>query len=70
MTTKAIRFTKAQLQFLREELGEGFHTGFRKATGHPDASTIWRAISELPDDEYRAVVEFVVMGIEEMTGAP
>jgi hypothetical protein len=55
--------TKPQLAFLREQLGEAFHTGFRKATDHPSATTIWRLIRDLPDEEYAKVIEFVVWGL-------
>lgn len=44
---------------IRELLGEGFHTAFRKATDSPEADAIWKLINELDDDEWASVINFV-----------
>lgn len=40
-------------------LGEGFHTAFRKGTEHPSSGKIWNLISELPEDEWAAIIDWV-----------
>jgi|1185.fasta_scaffold158699_2 hypothetical protein len=40
-------------------LGEGFHTGLRKAADSPESSQAWKAISEMKPEEWSEVVEFV-----------
>jgi len=40
-------------------LGEGFHTGLRKAAESPASSQAWNGIREMPPKEWSAVVEFV-----------
>ena len=42
-----------------ELLGEAMHTAFRKASDHPTAAEIHRAIDGLPSAEWAAVVTFV-----------
>lgn len=44
---------------IRSMLGEGFHTGFRKAVDHPYATTIWQLIKDLPGEDWSAVLDFV-----------
>src|SRR4051794_7537082 len=43
----------------RSLLGEGFHTGFRKAAESPASSRVWNDIHDMPDGEYGQVIEFV-----------
>lgn len=44
-------------------IGEGIHTGMRKAIDSPQAHPAWKAIQELPDDDWDAVLEFLVSGL-------
>jgi hypothetical protein len=46
-------------------LAEGFHTAFRKASGHRKAHEIWQAIQDLPARDWRSVIEFVTLGFPE-----
>lgn len=50
----------------RSMLGEGFHTAFRKATDDPLAMPVHRLIDQLGKGEYRAVLDFVLDGMESM----
>lgn len=43
----------------RSYLGEGIHVAFRKGTDSRGALAIWKAIQDLPSDEWSAVVDFV-----------
>jgi hypothetical protein len=40
-------------------LAEGFHTAFRKAVDHPYASVIHKLISDMPREDWGAVIDFV-----------
>jgi hypothetical protein len=40
-------------------LGEGFHTGFRKAVDSSAANRAWHAIQDMPAEDWGAVVTFV-----------
>lgn len=40
-------------------LAEGFHTAFRKAIDGPDAMPIHRMISNMSDEDWSCVIEFV-----------
>lgn len=42
-----------------EQLGEAFHTALRKASDHPAAWRAHQAISDLPSEEWNAVLDFV-----------
>ena len=44
---------------VKEVLGEGFHTAFRKAIEGYTANDIWILIKELPDEEWNAILDFV-----------
>lgn len=52
--------TAEQREDLKGVIGEGFHTAFRKATFCEQANTIWKAISEMPEEEWNEVLEFVM----------
>lgn len=43
-------------------VGEGFHAGFRKASDCAQAHQIYRLIEQMPDDQWSAVIEFVLDG--------
>jgi hypothetical protein len=47
-------------------LGESFHTAFRKATGAPQSGVIHRAITDMPEPDWEAVLAFVVDGLDSM----
>jgi hypothetical protein len=47
-------------------LGEGLHTGLRKAADSDAADRAWQAIHDMPDGEWSAVVGFVVDGLGSM----
>lgn len=49
----------------RHYFGEGMHTAFRKASDHPSAFLIHRLITELPDEEWSAIVDFVAREVWE-----
>lgn len=54
-------------EYLVGMLGEGFHTAFRKAV--PDshiADRVWHLINDMPEDEWAAVLYFVVDGLRSM----
>jgi len=42
----------------RSLLGEGIHTGLRKAADSPQSARAWRAIRDMPDGEWNRVVAF------------
>lgn len=48
---------------LRSALGEGFHAAFRKAIDGHRSSDVWRIIDQMPDKEYRKVLDFVLSGL-------
>ncbi len=54
--------------FSKEEyishLGESIHVSFRKASDHKNTTEIHRLISELPEDDWRGILEFIYAGIE------
>jgi hypothetical protein len=47
-----------------EVLGEAFHTAFRKATNCEQAHPIWTLISQMPSDDWAAVLDFVADGFD------
>ena len=51
----------------RDYMGEGIHSAFRKASDHKSASLIHQLINDMPDEEWRAIVDFVA---EEMWQYP
>lgn len=44
---------------IRSMLAEGFHTAFRKAIDHPYATVIHKLITDLPGEEWSAILDFV-----------
>jgi len=44
---------------IKEVLGEGFHTAFRKAVNSKKAYAIWKLIRELSDEEWNDIIDFV-----------
>ena len=50
-------------QMLVEQLGEGFHSGFRKAADCKEAMPIHRLINEMPREDWLAVIHWVVDGV-------
>jgi hypothetical protein len=48
---------------LKSILGEGFHSGFRKAIDCDGAHEIWVLISKLPDEEWDSILEWVLYGL-------
>lgn len=44
-------------------LAEGVHTAFRKATDCHQATPIHRLISEMPNEEWGSVIDWVVDGL-------
>lgn len=45
-------------------LGEGIHTGLRKASGNIYAQRAWDAIREMPDEDWKAILEFAFQEIQ------
>lgn len=45
-------------------LGESIHCAFRKASHHANTSEIWRLITELPDDDWSGILEFIYTCID------
>jgi hypothetical protein len=43
----------------RDSLGEAVHVAFRKGSDHPSAGKIWSLIREMPDEEWRSVLDFM-----------
>lgn len=43
---------------IRSMVGEGFHTAFRKAVDSMEASIAWKAIRDMDNEEYAAIVSF------------
>lgn len=60
------KLTKAKRNALAELLGEGFHTAFRKAIEGPNANIIWNHINDLDCEQWAAVLDFVVDGLDTM----
>ncbi len=46
--------------------GEGIHTGLRKATDNLYAARAHQAITEMPDEDWRAVLEFAFQQIQKV----
>ncbi len=57
------KLTRCQWDFVREQLGEGVHVAFRKASDHVTANRAWQAISDMPDDHWGRCLDFVMEGI-------
>ena len=51
------------LETIQVSLGEGIHTGFRKATDHEAANRAWKAIKDLPHEDWAAVCHFALDGM-------
>lgn len=52
------------IEYFTSMLSEGFHTAFRKAVPNSDtAHKIWTLINDMPDDEWNAIIDFVVSGM-------
>lgn len=49
------------------ESGMAFHTAFRKVSDHDNTVKIHRLISELPEDDWLSILEFVYDRIREFT---
>ncbi len=47
-------------------LAEGFHTGLRKGADGPESAAAWRAISDMPAEQYEAAIAFLLWGLETM----
>ena len=62
-TNELPKLTRQQYDFLREQLGEGFHVALRKASDHHEADAAWHAIHRLPNNHWGAVLDFVMWGI-------
>ena len=43
----------------RNELGMALHTAFRKASDHDNTVKIHELISELPEDDWLSIIDFV-----------
>ena len=66
MATKAdVEQRKRIENELKEHLGEGFHTAFRKATSAPESTQIWKLINDMDDREWEKVIAFVAWGVAE-----
>jgi hypothetical protein len=59
----SVKLTDQEKEDLASQLAEGFHTAFRKGTDSPRAHPIWKAIKELPPDEWGEIIDFVMYGI-------
>jgi hypothetical protein len=61
------RFLKIKLKInelvLVEQLGEAFHSGFRKAADCKEAMPIHRLIDKMPREDWLAVLQWVVNGV-------
>lgn len=51
------------LHRVRDQIGEAFHTGLRKASEHPTAAKAWQAIADMPRQDWHAVLEFALDGL-------
>lgn len=45
-------------------LGEGIHTGLRKAIDHPCAMRAHRAIADMPNEDWHEVLEFAFQQVQ------
>jgi hypothetical protein len=43
----------------RSTLGEAIHTAFRKGGFGPNSSTIWKLIDEMPNGEWKGILDFI-----------
>lgn len=55
-----MKLTAEQKQDLRSLIGEGVHTGLRKAVDSHESSVAWNAIQDLPSGEWGAVLDFAM----------
>lgn len=58
--------TKLSDDDAKGQIGQGIHTGLRKATDSPQSGLVWQAIQDLPADEWNAVLSFLVKGLASM----
>lgn len=49
----------SELQRISDSLGESIHTAFRKGTDHPSAWTVWKAIDEMPTEEWAGLLDWL-----------
>lgn len=61
-----MKFTKDQREEIKSNMGEGFHTAFRKAIDGHDSHIIWQKINDLPADVWGYAIDFVGDPIIEM----
>jgi hypothetical protein len=47
----------------KEQIGEGIHAGLRKVGQSSAANGAWLAINNMPNDEWDAILEWVVDGL-------
>lgn len=46
------------------QIGEGLHTGLRKVCDSQEAALAYRGIDQMPDDEWRGVLSFLIDGLK------
>ncbi len=52
---------------LDDFLAETIHTAFRKGIDHPQSMVIWRAIRELPSDQWSTGIEWMIWALRVST---
>jgi hypothetical protein len=50
-------------------IGEGVHTGLRKFSEHPASGDAWRAIRELPAEDWDSIVKIAAITVIEYVEA-
>lgn len=58
--------TKISREDATSLLGEGIHTGLRKAVDSHESVVVWQAINRLPDDEWHTVLVWLVDALASM----
>lgn len=58
--SKVPTLTEAEL---REILGEAIHTGFRKGSDHASADRVWKAIHDMPSEEWGKAVDWIAWSL-------
>ncbi len=48
---------------LVSNLGEGLHSGMRKAVDSDQSAALYRIVHTMPDDEWRAIIEWALDGL-------
>lgn len=54
----------AALKMTDDQLGEAIHTSLRKVGSSHASNQAWHAITDIPDDEWRQILDFILGGLQ------